>query len=171
MGSYGKCNMAITRRNTLVLLFVVVAAAGVIGGTGAFSSVEADRTVSVQTASDSDANVQFDVDPDDKFDTLEDGGGDTIALDFEDINLDANTTYEGALNVTVNTGAAGSYDLSVTDTPDDISVEFAEDSSTDLDDVSPGNSKQVDVIINTEGITQNSTSVDDGDITFRVDRS
>jgi hypothetical protein len=33
----------------------VAAGAGVIGGTGAFTSVEADRTVSVQTAGDGDA--------------------------------------------------------------------------------------------------------------------
>ena len=164
--------MALTRRNTLVLLFVVVAAAGVIGGTGAFSSVEADRTVSVETAADSDANVQFDIDPDDKFDTLSDDGDDTIALNFDNINLDANTTYEGALNVTVNTAAAdGDYDLSVTDQPDDVTLEFAEDESTDLTDVGPGESKRMDVIINTEGITSNSTDVDDGTVTFSVDRS
>lgn len=164
--------MALTRRNTLVLLFVVVAAAGVIGGTGAFSSVEADRTVSVETAADSDANVQFDIDPDGKFDTLSNDGDDTIALNFDNINLDANTTYDGALNVTVNTAAAdGDYDLSVTDQPDDVTLEFAEDESTKLEDVGPGESKRMDVIINTQGITQNSTSVDDGTVTFKVERS
>ena len=72
----------------------------------------------------------------------------------------------------MNTAAAsGDYDLSVTDQPDDVTLEFAEDESTKLEDVGPGESKRMDVIINTQGITQNSTSVDDGTVTFKVERS
>ena len=47
--------MQLTRRNALIGMGTVAAGAGVIGGTGAFTSVEANRTVSVQTAGDSDA--------------------------------------------------------------------------------------------------------------------
>jgi hypothetical protein len=47
--------MQLTRRNALIGMGTVAAGAGVIGGTGAFTSVEADRTVSVQTAGDGDA--------------------------------------------------------------------------------------------------------------------
>ena len=44
--------MALTRRNTIVGLGALAAGAGVIGGTGAFTAVEADREVSVEATGD-----------------------------------------------------------------------------------------------------------------------
>lgn len=47
--------MKMNRRNVLVGLGTIVAGGGAALGTGAFTSVEADRTVSVQTAGDASA--------------------------------------------------------------------------------------------------------------------
>jgi len=47
--------MRLTRRNALIGLGTVAAGAGVIGGSGAFTSVTAERTVSINTAGDGDA--------------------------------------------------------------------------------------------------------------------
>jgi hypothetical protein len=47
--------MRLTRRNALIGLGTVAAGAGVVGGSGAFTSVTAERTVSVQTAGDASA--------------------------------------------------------------------------------------------------------------------
>ena len=51
--------MQLTRRNALIGMGTVAAGAGVIGGTGAFTSVEADRSVSVSTAGDAGAALQI----------------------------------------------------------------------------------------------------------------
>ena len=52
--------MRMNRRNVLVGLGTIVAGGGAALGTGAFSSVEADRTVNVNVAGDSSAFLQFD---------------------------------------------------------------------------------------------------------------
>lgn len=175
MGSHGKCNMAITRRNTLVLLFVVVAAAGVIGGTGAFSSVQADRTVSVTTAGDSGANVQFQVNT--GYESLSDGGGaDTIGLNFDGINLNANTTYDNAMNVTVNDASAdGTFEIEVTGTPDNMNVRFENGTGDTVTGVGPGEVESLDMSIDTTEISNNASSdanaVGNGDLTFEVRRT
>jgi hypothetical protein len=167
--------MAITRRNTLVLLFVVVAAAGVIGGTGAFSTVEADRTVSVATAGDSGANVQFQVNT--GYESLSDGGGpDTIGLNFDGINLNANTTYDKAMNVTINNPSVdGTFTIDVTSTPTDMNVEFENGTGSSISGVSPGETESLSMTIDTTDISDNSSTaannVGNGDLTFEVRRT
>jgi hypothetical protein len=47
--------MRLTRRNALIGLGTVAAGAGVIGGSGAFTSVEADRSMNVETTGDDSA--------------------------------------------------------------------------------------------------------------------
>jgi len=52
--------MSMNRRNVLVGLGTIVAGGGAALGTGAFSSVEADRTVTVDAAGDSSALIALD---------------------------------------------------------------------------------------------------------------
>ena len=159
--------MAITRRNTLVLLFTVVAAAGVIGGTGAFSTVEADRSVSVDTAGDGSGNVILDTNTADHASLTDDGQGSTIGFDFDQVNLDAKTTYNDVLNVTVNDGDAesGNYNISV-DSPDGLDVTFSDGQSYVV--TNAGTLQQADITINTEGdFTTSDANIDDS-ITFTV---
>ena len=102
--------MALTRRNTIVGLGALAAGAGVIGGTGAFTAVEADRTVTVEAAGDDRALLVFrptedgDVDGDDEApDVFSDAGDELLELEVSDLNLQARTTFDAGLTV-VNTG-------------------------------------------------------------------
>ena len=160
--------MAITRRNTLILLFTVVAAAGVIGGTGAFSTVEADRSVSINTAGDAGGNVIIQVNDEDHASLSSDGPGDTIEFDFDQVNLDAKTTYNDVLNVTINDqdGESGDYQISTT-TPDGMNVEFSNGQSSIV--TSAGTLQQANVTIDTTGdFNTADADVSDGTITFTV---
>jgi hypothetical protein len=51
--------MGISRRNAIIGIGTLAAGAGVIGASGAFTSVEADRTISVSSTGDGSANVQI----------------------------------------------------------------------------------------------------------------
>jgi len=104
--------MRLTRRNALIGLGTVAAGAGVIGGTGAFTSVDADRSISIDSTSDADANVQIVVDRLDKHDSLTDTGGNAVALDFTGLNPDGKTGYDEALSITPQ-GSNGPYDVTV----------------------------------------------------------
>ncbi|MCU4974384.1 hypothetical protein OB955_16800 [Halobacteria archaeon AArc-m2/3/4] len=89
--------MKMNRRNVLLGLGTVVAGGGAALGTGAFSSVEAQRTISVDTTGDSDALIGISLTGD------LDGGSDTIEFDLEnDLNLNAVTTFSSALTITNN---------------------------------------------------------------------
>ena len=104
--------MKLTRRNALIGLGTAAAGAGVIGGTGAFTSVEADREVEISTTGDSSANVQLTVDPLGKHGAgLNDDSDNTVQINFDSLNQNATTDYDDALGVTPNTGSAGSYDV------------------------------------------------------------
>jgi hypothetical protein len=157
--------MAITRRNTLILLLTVVAAAGVIGGTGAFSTVDADRSVSVNTATDTNANVQFSLDTTDH-PSVSNDGDDTLGMNFNDVNLNANTTYNDVVNITVNSAQSGSYNVAVTNEPSDIDVNFDGSDSTS---VSAGNTVQADVTVTTyDDVNTSDVDIDEDTVTFTV---
>ena len=87
--------MALTRRNAIVGLGALAAGAGVIGGTGAFTTVEAERTVELEAAGDAAAAVALAVPNDD----LDDGSDDLIAMAVDDLNIEARTTFDHALFV------------------------------------------------------------------------
>ena len=91
--------MKLTRRNALIGLGSLVAGSGALVGTGAFSSVEADRTVNVSSAGDSSAQLEIRVSGD-----LAGSNNDTIQFDLSSngVNLDATTQFNGALTVTNN---------------------------------------------------------------------
>ena len=66
-------------------------------GTGAYSSVSAERTVSVQTTDDSDAQLAFFANEEydgDAGEYVEQSDNGTIELTFEDINRDAVTEFD-----------------------------------------------------------------------------
>jgi len=80
--------MKLNRRNTLIGLGTIVAGGGAALGTGAFSSVEADRTVSVGTEADSSALLALTDEDASDYITEEDG---TLEIDVSNINYDART--------------------------------------------------------------------------------
>jgi len=137
--------MRLTRRNALIGLGTVAAGAGVIGGTGAFTSVEAERSVSVQTTGDASAALTLeqapgnidDNDPtanaaeyvttttDDELITIDISGGEDSQAGG--INRNARTRLENLITITNN----GTQDIN------EVILEFRADSNpTDSIDIS-----------------------------------
>lgn len=109
------------RRNVLVGLGTVVAGGGAALGTGAFSSVEAERTVTVETVGDDAALLQFSAPEDYNGFELEDEGDGAATIVFTDLNEDADTSFSGALQIQ-NTGSED-VSLSVEDSPTALDAE------------------------------------------------
>lgn len=112
------------RRSVLIGLGGLVAGGGALLGTGAFTTVEAERTVSIQTAGDADAFLGLDVDDD-----YDAGDDDLVQINLDGdadaegdgLLLDATTTYEPILVVDNN----GTQDVQ------SLTVEVDEDAAVD----------------------------------------
>lgn len=88
--------MKATRRNVLVILGVLTITGGALFGTGAFTQVSADRTVTVQSANDNNAQLGLNVS-----NSLA-AGGNTIEFSEDQLNMDAVTYYNNSFTVTNN---------------------------------------------------------------------
>jgi hypothetical protein len=150
-------------KGKLLALVAMFAAVGLITATGAFTTVEAQRTADVSVSEDSAALLQLEPsdDPNGEYAT---GTGGTVQIDISQLNLEANTTIDNVINVT-NQGTQ-SVDITV----DDVSVSGA--SGVDAGIVSPptslntGNSDTFGIYIDTSG-----ASLSDGDsftITYTI---
>ena len=101
--------MSMNRRNVLIGLGAVAAGGGAVLGSGAFSQVDADRSVSISTAGDGAGLLALSLDTA-SYNGLSDNSGsengtngeNTIQIDLESINDDAVTTFEDALTVENN---------------------------------------------------------------------
>ncbi|MCU4975008.1 hypothetical protein OB955_20055 [Halobacteria archaeon AArc-m2/3/4] len=89
--------MKMNRRNVLLGLGTIVAGGGAALGTGAFSQVETERTLSIDAAGDADAFVGFEVNDAIESSAINDDGG-TLGIDLssgfgngDGVNLDAIT--------------------------------------------------------------------------------
>ncbi|SIR40340.1 hypothetical protein [Natronorubrum daqingense] len=110
------------RRNVLVGLGTIVAGGGAALGTGAFSTVEADRTIEVTTTGDADAYLGIEaygegseyVDDDDDEISFDFGGED----DEEGLNENAVTRFDNLITIT-NNGERDSENIEVTISADD----------------------------------------------------
>ena len=120
------------RRNVLIGLGGLVAAGGAALGTGAFTTVEAQRTVSVQTEGDADAflslepasgaNGAFVTETDGtiQFNLDNNAAGNATTANGTGLNKNAKTTFNSLVTVT-NNGTQGvtSLTLEMTDDSDD----------------------------------------------------
>ncbi|QFU84133.1 hypothetical protein GCU68_07915 [Natronorubrum aibiense] len=103
----------------LVGLGTIVAGGGAALGTGAFSSVSADRTVNISTEGDGAALLGLDVSGD-----LAGGTENVIQFDLDaDINIDAVTTFSEALTITNNDPSPDTGDPDIGDI--DITIQDA----------------------------------------------
>ncbi|MCW8172255.1 hypothetical protein D8S78_05470 [Natrialba swarupiae] len=89
------------RRNVLIGLGTIVAGGGAALGTGAFSTVEADRTVDLSTTGDGSALLALD-DGGSELVTVTDDGDGQLELSSESLNQNALTRADGAIEVTNN---------------------------------------------------------------------
>lgn len=94
--------MRLTRRNAVLGLTGVAAGGGAIVGTGAFTSVEAERSVTVTTAGDADAALGMEplsTSNGDEYADIDDG---TLAIKVPKVNLNAVTHIDDVFRVTNN---------------------------------------------------------------------
>lgn len=90
------------RRNTLVGLGMLAAGGGVISGTGAFTSVTADRSISVTSAGDASANLGMAPLNTPNGNEYADSSGGTLSITLPDVNLNAVTHVDDVFRVTNN---------------------------------------------------------------------
>jgi len=174
--------MRMNRRNVLVGLGGIVASGGALLGTGAFSQVEASRDVNIDTAGDSSALIGIDLTGD-----LAGQNGDTISFELsKDVNLDAITSFNGALTITNNRETTGdTVDIDIHDGSDnsfvtddasgetDSGLYFEVDSMDARTGIDAGNSVTFDVVFNLEGQTTKADGDNaiPGSITIQADDS
>jgi len=149
-------------KGKLFALVVLFAAVGLLTATGAFTTVEADRTATVETAGDANALLAIEPGPDNP-DYVDNSSGE-IVFDITNgsegnaqINLNATTEINGTINLTNN----GESDVDIyiesegennglvsfyTDSGDNITSSSASSS----ENISPGDTVTVSVIIDTK---------------------
>lgn len=104
--------MRLTRRNVLIVLGVLTVAGGALFGAGAFSQVSADRTVTAETAADSDANLQL-VANSTTNPSIVSTTNDELEISASNLNGNATSTWDYAINVTPSAGDGDNYDVYV----------------------------------------------------------
>lgn len=90
--------MMMNRRNVLLFLGVIVLSGGLLLGSGAFSQVQAQRTVDVQTVGDGSAYVALTGDG--VYTTT--GGNGEVAMNLSKLNDNATTIVNDTLTITPN---------------------------------------------------------------------
>ncbi len=110
--------MKMNRRNVLVGLGTIVASGGAALGTGAFSSVEADRTVNLQTSGDSSALLQLDPAG---TQNVASQTGDTLEFDQHSVNENARTEFQPGFTITNN--GDNSVGVYIDDSPIDVGTD------------------------------------------------
>lgn len=144
--------MGMNRRNVLIGLGGVTVGGGALIGAGAFSQVEAERTVTVNTTGDGSALLQFDV-ATDSYNGLNGSTDDNNLVTFTltDINRGATTTFENALTVTNN----GNNDVELTLEGANTVITFLGPNDNDLGDgnsvtlINNGGSADLDLVVDT----------------------
>jgi hypothetical protein len=121
-------------KGKLLALVVMFAAVGLITATGAFTTVEAERTATVDVAGDSNALLELEEGPQAPSGVVADGQELSIDLTSGNLgasglNQNANTTFDGLINVT-NQGTNNNTELSYTT---DVSVTSGSGSSSDVE--------------------------------------
>lgn len=115
-------------KGKLFALIVVVGALGVVAATGAFTTVTAERTATINVSGDDAALLQMD--PSDETDVVSMSDAGTIQIDISEdggagLNPVATTSFDPALNVTNQ----GSQDIGLSV---DVSVDSSQFDSGDL---------------------------------------
>jgi hypothetical protein len=149
-------------KGKLFALLAVFAAIGLVAASGAFTTVEADRTATVNVAGDDAALLAIEPGPDNP--EYLDDTGDEVEFDItagasgsQELNLDALTKIDGAITVTNNGANEVTLAVSVSgDNPGLVSINET-GTTNDLTDgsttvtLTSGSSVDLDVVIDTRG--------------------
>lgn len=140
--------MRMNRRNVLVGLGGIVASGGALLGTGAFSTVTADRTVTVETSGDASARVAFEATSDYASIT-----NDKLEISLTDANIDGTLTATGAFNIINNHSTEITLDGPWTTQSNNIDVTLTAQNNT----LAAGGTTPVDLEIDTSGAAADAT--------------
>ena len=160
--------MSMNRRNVLVGLGTIVAGGGAALGTGAFSSVSADRTVGVSVADDSDALLSLDLT--ETYNGISDGNesaDNAIEISIDSLNENATTTFDSVLEI--SNGGSETVELSIENVPAALTFKYDTDTdleSTDKELVPEGESGDNSVELTIEVDLKNEDVPAEADVTF-----
>lgn len=140
------------RRKFIIGMGALTAGGAAAVGTGAFDSVEAERTVQVHVAGDADAYLGLQGDDTYVGDDSDDGaltidlGGPTTGEDGEGFNDEAITEISGVFTITNQSSQGNTIDVSLDESSvqDGVDFELAHDDNLDA-----GESVDVDVTVDT----------------------
>lgn len=158
--------MRLTRRNTIIGLGAIAVGAGAIGGSGAFDSVEAERSFEVSVSGDADALLGLEATNEIIAGTQAAGSGDNDVIYFElddeeaggeaALNENAVTEFWDTMRVTNNGNRTVRLTFSFDGGMSGVSFTLADergDAQTDLTDegveLTPGQSVSLDLRIDT----------------------
>lgn len=146
-------------KGKLFALVAIFAALGVAAGTGAFTTVSAERTASVGVSGDASAALGLDV-ADDDYASLNNG---ELEITFNSVNTNAATTVDGVFTIQNNDPNSDAVSVSIAKVGNNAgAVDFAVagsdvvDSSSADDDVGIADGVQVSLV-------ENSLSLGSGD--------
>ena len=126
--------MRMNRRNVLVGLGTIVAGGGAALGTGAFSRVEADRTVDVTVAGDANAFVSLEANNNLTTSAVSQNDG-TLAINLSDLGSGSGVNYNATTTVGTGDGAGvDTHAFTITNNggdPIDLSVDVLGDGDGD----------------------------------------
>lgn len=94
--------MKLNRRNALIGLGAIATGGGALFGSGAFSTVEANREVQIGVTGDSSANLGLAANNTDIANDSGGGANNQVAINGNAFNPDATTEYDDAFDVTNN---------------------------------------------------------------------
>lgn len=165
--------MKFNRRFVLIALGTVAVATGVIFGSGAFTTVEADRTAEITVEDDSAAFLQIQANNPNFASTVDSGGADVVQIDLDagsggdgdGVNPDAYTQIENVINVTNQ----GTQEVTLDVTADEDGVNLVFDPVT----LNEGDTSDVDIEVVTgdaedEGFGQLPNNFD-GQVTVTIE--
>ena len=137
----------------------MIIGSGALVGTGAFSSVEADRTVDVSTANDDNALLQITEGAGASSGEIFANANNELSLNQSNFNTDAITTFDNAVNVTntgnesvtlyVEDGDPGIGESLFLNKSDGTSI-VGTDTNTGVE-ITAGSSVELDVVIDVRG--------------------
>lgn len=158
--------MKLTRRKMLALTGTAVGGAGAIGGSGAFDTVQANRTVSLQTTGDASAGLGLEGVDSEITGTETVNGNSVLKLESTKLSENATTEFVDAVRISNN----GTDDVTVHIDGSSLQVsgnqilDFVVDGSSIIGssnsvDLDTGNNVLVDVVVDIRG-----SSVDGSDL-------
>ncbi|MDS0476700.1 DUF1102 domain-containing protein [Natrinema sp. 1APR25-10V2] len=165
--------MRLNRRNVLFVLGTTILLGGMLIASGAFSQVEADRTVAVNTTGDANAALGLAINDNANHYNVTDanGGNGVVKLHFDNANDNAKIYYDDVLNVSNNdneqitvTAYSNHSAVEVYNATDGRPSTFGSDNLADLETLSKTDTKTLGIALNTSD-----TSLDSGEPTITIE--